>query len=161
MLALFLKKFSAFKRFVHETVTSPSGISVESYMHYYPKMKEHLYAMIIVITYNFITLKTSFFINPTCPRYILHILHGHPSETYLLILSLKPLRDLDFLFHWVLSPICLDLDRHRFSAMSNRIYSPSLKRIVITKVIRTHFWSKNFFHNFRCNIIFNFEHLSR
>ena len=38
--------------------------------------------MIIVIIYNFIFLKTSFFyivINPTCPRNILHILHGHTS----------------------------------------------------------------------------------
>ena len=61
-------------------------------------MTEHLYAKIIVITYNFISLKTSFFkviVNPTCPRYILHILHGHPSWTNLLILNLKPLRDSD------------------------------------------------------------------
>ena len=60
-------------------------------------MTEHLYAMIIVITYNFISLKISFYvtINPTCPRYILYILHGHPSGTHLLILNLKPLRDSD------------------------------------------------------------------
>ena len=43
------------------------------------------------------------------------------------------------------------------------LYSSALKRIVITKVIRTHFWSKKFFHNFRCNImqLYNFEHFSR
>ena len=31
-----LRKFSVFKRFVYETLVSPSGISVESYMLYYP-----------------------------------------------------------------------------------------------------------------------------
>ena len=36
VLAFFLRKFSVFKRFVDETVTSPSGFSVESYMLYYP-----------------------------------------------------------------------------------------------------------------------------
>ena len=38
--------------------------------------------------------------------------------------------------------------------MPNRIYSSALKRIVVTKVIRTHFWS---------NImqLYNFEHFSR
>ena len=59
-------------------------------------MMEH--TMIIVITYNFISLKTSFFydiINPTCPRYILHVLHGNPSGTHLFILHLKALRDSD------------------------------------------------------------------
>ena len=44
--------------------------------------------------------------------------------------------------------------------MPNKIYSPSLKWIVIMKVIMAHFWSKKFFHNFRCNIIFNFKHFS-
>ena len=34
-------------------------------------------------------------INPTCPIYILHTLHGHPSGTHLLILNFKPLRDSD------------------------------------------------------------------
>ena len=59
-------------------------------------MTECLYAMIIVITYNFISLKTNFvIIDPTCPRYILHILHGHHSGTHLLISNLKPLRDSD------------------------------------------------------------------
>ena len=61
-------------------------------------MTEHWYAMIIVITYNFISLKkTAFYviINSTCPRYILHILYGHPSVTHLLILNLKPFRDSD------------------------------------------------------------------
>ena len=42
--------------------------------------------------------------------------------------------------------------------MPDRIYSPSLKSIGITKVIWTHFKSKKLFH-IRCNIIFNFEHL--
>ena len=32
----FLRKFSVFKRFVHYTLVSSSGISVESYMLYYP-----------------------------------------------------------------------------------------------------------------------------
>ena len=60
-------------------------------------MTEHLYAMITVITYNLISLKTIFYviINPTCPRYILYILHGHPSGIRLLILNLKALRDSD------------------------------------------------------------------
>ena len=76
-------------------------------------MTEHLYAVIIVITLSFISLKTSFlcYYKPylpkiyfVCPawtsfrepsRYILHILHGHPSGTHLLILNLKPLRDSD------------------------------------------------------------------
>ena len=45
----------------------------------------------------YFTKKLAFYvtINPTCPRYILHILHGHPSGTHLLILNLKPLRDSD------------------------------------------------------------------
>ena len=53
------------------------------------------FTIIIVITYNFISLKTSFFviINPTCPKNILHIQHGHPSGAHLLILNSKPLRD--------------------------------------------------------------------
>ena len=42
--------------------------------------------------------------------------------------------------------------------MPDRVYSPSLKWIGITKVIWTHFRSKKLFH-IRCNIIFNFEHL--
>ena len=32
-----LRKFSVSKRFVHDTVVSPSGTSLESYMLYYPK----------------------------------------------------------------------------------------------------------------------------
>ena len=54
-------------------------------------MTEHLYAMIIVITYNFISLKTSFYVtlNPTCPRYVLHILYGHRSGTQLLIFEFE------------------------------------------------------------------------
>ena len=39
-------------------------------------MIDHLYAIVIVITYNVI-------INSTRPKYILHILHGHPSEMHL------------------------------------------------------------------------------
>ena len=31
-------------------------------------------------------------INSTCPRQILHVLHGHPSRIRLLILNLKALR---------------------------------------------------------------------
>ena len=34
----FLRKFSVSTRFVHVIVISPSGISVESYMLYYPKI---------------------------------------------------------------------------------------------------------------------------
>ena len=63
-------------------------------------MIDHFYTIIIVMTYNFVSLKTSFFyviINPICPRYILNILHGHPSGTHLLILNLKPLRVSDSL----------------------------------------------------------------
>ena len=74
----------------------------------------HLYTMIIVITYNFISLKTNFFyviINPTCSKYILHILHGHPSGTHLLILDLKALRDSDSFIFLGTNPIFLDLDR--------------------------------------------------
>ena len=60
-------------------------------------MTEHLYTMIIVITYNFISLKTVFlcYHKPYLPKIYFHILHGHPSGTYLLILNLKPLRDSD------------------------------------------------------------------
>ena len=46
------------------------------------------------------------------------------------------------------------------TVMPERFYSPSLKQMDITKVIRTRFWSKNFFNNFWCNIIFDFEHFS-
>ena len=41
--------------------------------------------------------------------------------------------------------------------MLDRFYSPSLKGIVIAKVIWTHFRSKKLFHNLWCNVIFNFE----
>ena len=34
-------------------------------------------------------------VSPTCPRYAFHILHGHASRTYILILNLKSLRDSD------------------------------------------------------------------
>ena len=90
-------------------------------------MTEHLHTVIVVITYNFISLKTIFFfviINPSFPRYILHILHGHPSGAHLLILNLKPLR-FRFLFHWVLNPIFLDLDRtpiQCYATFMQRIY---------------------------------------
>ena len=40
MLAFFHRKFIVFKRFVHETVISPSGISVEPYMLYNPLVCE-------------------------------------------------------------------------------------------------------------------------
>ena len=61
-------------------------------------MKEYLYALIIVITYNliFLCFYVQFFyviINPTCQSYIFHILQGHHSGTHLLILNLKALRD--------------------------------------------------------------------
>ena len=59
----------------------------------------HLYTMVTMVTYNFISLKTSFlcYYKPhlTCPRYILHILHGHLSGTPPLILNLKALTDSD------------------------------------------------------------------
>ena len=44
--------------------------------------------------FNFSSLKTGFNvnINPTCPRYTPHILHGHSSGTHVLILDLKALR---------------------------------------------------------------------
>ena len=35
----FLRKFSVFKRFVHDTLVSSSGTSVESYMLYYPNLR--------------------------------------------------------------------------------------------------------------------------
>ena len=41
-LAFFLTKFGVFKRFVHETVISPSAILVESYMLYYPGVLQTL-----------------------------------------------------------------------------------------------------------------------
>ena len=66
---------------------------------YYLEMIEHLYIMKIVITYNFILLKTSFLmliLNPSYARYILHCLHGHYSGTHILILNLKALKDLGF-----------------------------------------------------------------
>ena len=55
-------------------------------------MIEQLYTMIIVVTYNFMSLKTSFFyvvINLIRPRYILHIPHGHLPGSHILILNLK------------------------------------------------------------------------
>ena len=82
--------------------------------------------MITVITYNFISLKTSFFyiiINPTCPRNILHILHGHTSgkkgrspfdfefesiERFRFFISLGS----DSFFQWVLNLIFLDLEEY-------------------------------------------------
>ena len=39
--------------------------------------------------------------------------------------------------------------------MPDRIYSPSLKRIAITKIIPIHIERKTFFNNFWCNIILN------
>ena len=35
-------------------------------------------------------------ISSTCPKYVLHILHGHTSGIHLLILNLKALTDSDF-----------------------------------------------------------------
>ena len=74
-------------------------------------MIEHLYTMIIVITYFFFTENQFFYviINPTFPRYISHILHRHPLETHILILNLKPLRDSDFFISnfFLLNPIFL------------------------------------------------------
>ena len=115
-------------------------------------MTEHLYTMIIVITYNFISLKTSFlcYYKPSCSRYILHILHGHPSGTHLLILNLNALRDSDSLVSMgTKSHIFWTSIGQQFSATPNRICSPPLKRIVITKVIRAHFLSiSTFFKHF-------------
>ena len=57
-------------------------------------MTEHLYTMIIVILY--FTEKVVFYVvtNLTCPRYILHILHGHPyGSPQHLISNLKTMRD--------------------------------------------------------------------
>ena len=54
--------------------------------------------MIIVITLWFYFTEKQFFYvikSPTCLRYILHIIQGHPSGTNLLILNLKALRDAD------------------------------------------------------------------
>ena len=42
MLFFFLRKFSVSTRFVHVIVISLSGISVESYMLYYPIFRSHL-----------------------------------------------------------------------------------------------------------------------
>ena len=61
-------------------------------------MIEHLYTMIIVIRYNFISLQTSSLCcyKPHLPKmYILHILHEHPSGTHLSIFNLKAMRDSD------------------------------------------------------------------
>ena len=61
-------------------------------------MIEHLYRMIKVITFNFISLKTSFLliINPNFPIKILHILHGHPSGTHRLIWNSNALSYSDY-----------------------------------------------------------------
>ena len=101
--------------------------------------------MKIVITYNFISLENSFFLcyyKPHLPQmyftYSTWTFFRDPS----LNLNLKALRDSD-------SFISLGSKSHifgsRFSAMPDRIYSPSLKRSVIKKVIRTYFWSKSSF----------------
>ena len=60
-------------------------------------MIEHLHTLIIAITYNFLSLKTRFYVitNRTCSRYFLYILHGHPSRNHVLILNLEALRDSD------------------------------------------------------------------
>ena len=42
--------------------------------------------------------------------------------------------------------------------MPNGFYSSSLRKIVSLKVIQTYFRIKKLFHNFRGNIIFNFEY---
>ena len=62
-------------------------------------MIDHLHAMIIVITYNFISMRTSFlcYYKLHLPKYILHILHGIlQGPTFLSILNLNVLRDSDF-----------------------------------------------------------------
>ena len=83
-------------------------------------MIDHLYTMIIMITYDFISLKSNFlsyYINPICPRYILHILHEHPSD--LLIVNLKALRDSDSF-----SSLGNDFIGQRFSAMPDKKFFP-------------------------------------
>ena len=114
-------------------------------------MVKHLHTMIIVIAYNFCSLKTSFFIimNPTYRRNILHILYGYFSRIHLLILNLKTLRDSDsFASLDTKSGIFGPREGNDSASMPGRIYSPSLKSIVITTIIWTHFRGKKFFHNF-------------
>ena len=58
-------------------------------------MIEHLFTVIIVTVYNFISLKTSFlcYYKPHLPNIYFAYSAGHPSGTHLLILNLKALRD--------------------------------------------------------------------
>ena len=60
-------------------------------------MMEHLYTMIIVIAYNFISRKASFlcYHKSYLPKIFLYILHRHPLGTHLWILNLKSLKDSD------------------------------------------------------------------
>ena len=77
-------------------------------------MIEHLYTIIIVITYNFILSKTRFlcYYKPHLPKICLYILHGHSSGTHLLILNLKALEESDSL-------ISLGTISHIFGPRSN------------------------------------------
>ena len=61
-----------------------------------------------------------------CPRYFLHILHGHPSGTHLLILSLKALRDSDSFIS--LSFLSLNISAARACIFLSWIESELLKR---------------------------------
>ena len=47
-----IRKFSVSKRFIHDTVVSPSGTSVESYMLYYPCFLSPEVKRCAIITYN-------------------------------------------------------------------------------------------------------------
>ena len=98
--------------------------------------KNRLAFTIIFVKLFQVNFKSTCFHVTTWSKYILHVLHGHPSGTHLLILNVKALKDSS-------SFISFDAKSHilgcRFSALSDKIYLPSLKRIVITKVICTHF----------------------
>ena len=70
-------------------------------------MIEHFYIMIIVMTYNFILMQTSFlyYFKLHLPKICFAYYDGHPSGTHLLILNLKALRNSDsFFFHRILKP---------------------------------------------------------
>lgn len=49
--------------------------------------------MMMVIGFLLLFGESYFFVylNPTCPRYTMHILHGHLSGTHLIILDVKAL----------------------------------------------------------------------
>ena len=61
-------------------------------------MAEHLYKVIIVITYNFISLKISFlcYYKPHLLKIYFAYSAWTSSDNYFLILNLKVLRDSDF-----------------------------------------------------------------